>query len=96
MGHGQAFTAVCAEEGYMRYPNDPIGCFLSVAMFYAVPKATDMETMIYTGLQTILGCRTESSRLCRAQKSLFMYIGMLWHNTQYIQTKFIVGSLHSR
>eukprot|EP00965_Chrysotila_dentata_P181832 6002878-Pleurochrysis_carterae.AAC.1 len=53
MGHGKAFTAVCAEGRYMEFPHDPIGCFRSVATFYVVPTATDIETMIYMGLHEI-------------------------------------------
>eukprot|EP00965_Chrysotila_dentata_P117821 3893548-Pleurochrysis_carterae.AAC.1 len=33
-------------------------------MFYVVPAATIMKTIVYVGLRSILGCSTGSSRLC--------------------------------
>eukprot|EP00965_Chrysotila_dentata_P225615 6194876-Pleurochrysis_carterae.AAC.1 len=65
-------------------------------MFYAVPVATIVKNMVYMGLRAILGCSTGSSRLCNSKWNLFMYIDILWHTTQYIQTMFIVASLHYR
>eukprot|EP00965_Chrysotila_dentata_P011808 387442-Pleurochrysis_carterae.AAC.1 len=61
-------------------------------MFYVVPVATNVKTIVLMGLLAILGCNTGSSRLC----NLFMYIGILCHNPQHIQTMFIVASLHYR
>eukprot|EP00965_Chrysotila_dentata_P258227 6213149-Pleurochrysis_carterae.AAC.1 len=70
MGHGQAFTAVCAEEGYVGYPplppHDPIGCIRSAATFYVVPMATNVKTMIYMLLRARTGCCTGSSCLCNS------------------------------
>eukprot|EP00965_Chrysotila_dentata_P245955 6206871-Pleurochrysis_carterae.AAC.2 len=45
-------------------PHDPIGCIRLAAMFYVVPIATDVETIVYMGLRAILGCSTGSSRPC--------------------------------
>eukprot|EP00965_Chrysotila_dentata_P171741 5667568-Pleurochrysis_carterae.AAC.1 len=48
------------------------------------------------GLRAILRCSTGSSRICNFLWNLFMYIRILWHNTQYNQTELIVVSLHYR
>eukprot|EP00965_Chrysotila_dentata_P107277 3544024-Pleurochrysis_carterae.AAC.7 len=48
-------------------PRDPIGCFRSTAMFYVVPVATIVKTMIYMGLRAILGCSTRCSGLCNSK-----------------------------
>eukprot|EP00965_Chrysotila_dentata_P124379 4111580-Pleurochrysis_carterae.AAC.1 len=47
---------------------DPIGCMRSAAMFYVMPVATMMETMLYMGLRAILRLSsTEDSRLCKCE-----------------------------
>eukprot|EP00965_Chrysotila_dentata_P202309 6181060-Pleurochrysis_carterae.AAC.1 len=48
-------------EGYVAMrdiPCGPIGCIRSAAMFYVVPLATNVKTMMYMGLRAILGCST--------------------------------------
>eukprot|EP00965_Chrysotila_dentata_P002188 72004-Pleurochrysis_carterae.AAC.1 len=47
-------------------PRDPIGFIRSAAMFYVVPVATNVKTMIYMGLRAILGCSTGNSCLCNS------------------------------
>eukprot|EP00965_Chrysotila_dentata_P089112 2942203-Pleurochrysis_carterae.AAC.1 len=54
MGHGQLFTVVYTEEGIGRIiPGDPIGCIRPAAMFYVVPVATIVKTII----GTLMPCR---------------------------------------
>eukprot|EP00965_Chrysotila_dentata_P194060 6176126-Pleurochrysis_carterae.AAC.1 len=67
--HSNKFTAIYADGGicWIHIPRDPIGCVQSAAMFYVVPDATNVKTMIYMGLHAILGCSTGSSRLCNTK-----------------------------
>eukprot|EP00965_Chrysotila_dentata_P014293 473756-Pleurochrysis_carterae.AAC.1 len=60
-------------------PRDPIGCIRSGAvMFYLAPVTTNVKTMMYTGLRTILACSTGSGRLCNSVKNSFIYdLGIL-------------------
>eukprot|EP00965_Chrysotila_dentata_P059177 1963881-Pleurochrysis_carterae.AAC.1 len=51
-------------------PCDPIECIRSAAMFYMVPIATIVKTIIYMGLRAILGCSTGSTRLCKLRMEL--------------------------
>eukprot|EP00965_Chrysotila_dentata_P194059 6176124-Pleurochrysis_carterae.AAC.1 len=52
--------------GCVGYPRDPIGCIRSATMFYVMPVATNVKTMIYMGLCATLGCSSGSSRLCKS------------------------------
>eukprot|EP00965_Chrysotila_dentata_P174423 5757821-Pleurochrysis_carterae.AAC.2 len=53
-------------DGCVGYPREAIACIRSAAMFYKVPIATNVKTMIYMGLSAILGYNTGSSRLCNS------------------------------
>eukprot|EP00965_Chrysotila_dentata_P126465 4180925-Pleurochrysis_carterae.AAC.1 len=56
-------------------PCDPsLVCIQSEAMFYVVPVATNVKTMIYMGLRVTSGCRTASSRFCNSVQILFIYM----------------------
>eukprot|EP00965_Chrysotila_dentata_P007790 254334-Pleurochrysis_carterae.AAC.1 len=48
-------------------PRDPIGCIRSAAMFYVVPVAAIVKTIVYMGVRAILGCIIGSSRLCNSK-----------------------------
>eukprot|EP00965_Chrysotila_dentata_P135772 4488317-Pleurochrysis_carterae.AAC.1 len=79
-------------------PHDPTGCIRLAAMFYVVPIATDAEAIVHMGLHAILGCSTGSNRPCILVEFVHVYWDIMAKIIiiQYIQTMFIVASLHYR
>eukprot|EP00965_Chrysotila_dentata_P029660 986068-Pleurochrysis_carterae.AAC.7 len=62
VGHQQPLPAIKAGgEGYLGYTPRP-DWIRSAALFYVVPVATNVKTIIHMGLRAVLGCSTASSR----------------------------------